>query len=121
VALECAIFQAAAGGRVQVGVSPEGKITGYEHKIPEAKAGAQPTRDAAQKTAQDFLVCEAGQIDERLGFSYGGSELERKPNRLDWAFTWEKHGFRAKDAPERLRILLHGEEVGSAEEALKVS
>jgi len=104
----------------QVGVSPEGKITGYEHKIPEAKAGAQPTRDAAQKTAQDFLVAKLGKSTNDWDFLTEEANSERKPNRLDWAFTWEKHGFRAKDAPERLRILLHGEEVGSAEEALKV-
>src|SRR5215467_13029191 len=35
----------------QVSVSPEGKITGYSHKVPEAQAGAEPTREAAQQTA----------------------------------------------------------------------
>jgi membrane protease YdiL (CAAX protease family) len=104
----------------QVGVSPGGNITGYEHKIPEAKAGGQPTRDIAQKTAQDFLVTKLGKAGSDWDFLSEEANSEKKSNRLDWAFTWEKHGFRAKDAPDRLRILLHGDEVGSAEEALKV-
>src|SRR5215467_6766444 len=40
----------------QVSVSPEGNITGYLHKIPEARAGAEPSREAAQQTAQNFLT-----------------------------------------------------------------
>ena len=104
----------------EVGVSPEGNITGYEHKIPEAKAGAQPTRDTAEKTAREFLIARLLKPADGWDFLPEEANSEKKPNRLDWSFTWEKHGFRAKDAPERLRILLHGDEVGSAEEALKV-
>src|SRR5262245_66443496 len=40
----------------EVGVSPEGNVTGYSHKVPEAQAGAAPTRDAAQQTAQSFVT-----------------------------------------------------------------
>jgi membrane protease YdiL (CAAX protease family) len=104
----------------QVGVSPEGNITGYAHKVPEAKSGAQPTQDAAQKTAQDFLVGKLGKSASDWDFLSEESSSEKKPNRTDWAFTWEKHGFRAKDAPERLQVLLHGDEVGGAKEWLKV-
>src|SRR5260370_20575235 len=45
---------------------------------------------------------------------------KKKPNRLDWEFTWEKHGFRAKDAPYRLQVSLHGDRIGGSEEFLKV-
>src|SRR5260370_7255706 len=45
---------------------------------------------------------------------------KKKPNRLDWEFTWEKHGFRAKDAPYRLQVSLQGDRVGDSEEFLKV-
>src|SRR5260370_2106471 len=45
---------------------------------------------------------------------------KKKPNRLDWEFTWEKHGFRAKDAPSRLQVSLHGDRIGGSEEFLKV-
>jgi membrane protease YdiL (CAAX protease family) len=103
-----------------VGVSPEGKITGYVHKIPEARAGAEPARDSAQQTAQNFLTARLGKVATDWEFLPEQANSARKPNRLDWSFTWEKHGFKAKDAPERLTIALNGGEVGAAHEALKV-
>ena len=104
----------------QVAVSPEGNIVGYDHKVPEAKPGAQPTRDAAQKMAQDFLVAKLGKPAGDWDFLSEEANSDKKPSRLDRTFTWEKHGFRAKDAPERLQIALHGDEIGGAKEALKV-
>ena len=104
----------------QVGVSPEGNITGYLHKVPEAQAGAQPAREAAQQTAQNFLTAKLGKAAADWDFLPEQANSATKPNRLDWSFTWEKHGFKAKDAPERLTIALNGAEIGSAHEALKV-
>ena len=104
----------------RVGVSPQGNITGYQHKVPEAKAGGQPSREAAEKTAQEFLVARLGKPANDWDFLSEEANSEKKPNRADWSFTWEKHGFRAKDAPERLQILLHGDEIGGASETLKV-
>jgi len=103
-----------------VGVSPEGNITGYAHKIPEAQAGAQPTREDARQTAQNFLTAKLGKAAADWDFLPEEANSAKKPNRLDWSFTWEKHGFKAKDAPERLTIALNGADIGSAREALKV-
>jgi membrane protease YdiL (CAAX protease family) len=103
-----------------VGISPEGNVTGYEHKVPEAQAGAEPTRDAAQQTAQKFLTARLGKAASDWDFLAEQANSAKKPNRLDWSFTWEKHGFKAKDAPERLTIALHGAAIGSASETLKV-
>ena len=104
----------------QVGVSPEGSITGYLHKVPEAQAGAEPPREAAQQAAQNFLTAKLGKAAADWDFLPEQANSAKKPNRLDWSFTWEKHGFKAKDAPERLTIGLNGAQVGSAHEALKV-
>ncbi len=104
----------------RVGVSPEGKITGYVHKVPEAKAGGEPSRTEAAKTAQDFLTAKLGKNAADWDFLSEEANSEKKPNRTDWSFTWEKHGFRAKDAPERLQIALHGNDIGGATETLKV-
>src|SRR5215470_9012351 len=103
-----------------VTVSPQGNITGYAHKIPEAQAGVSPTRDAAQQTAQNFLTARLGKPASEWDFLPEEANSARKPNRLDWSFTWEKRGFKAKDAPERLTITLNGAEPGSATETLKV-
>ena len=104
----------------RVGVSPEGNITGYLHKIPEAQAGAAPSREAAQEIAQKFLVERLGKSASAWDFLPEEASSDKKPNRLDWTFSWEKHGFKAKDAPERLKIELHGDQIGTAREALKV-
>ena len=104
----------------RVDVSPEGNITGYLHKVPEAKAGAEPTRDAAQQTAQNFFTAKLGKSAPGWDFLPEQANSTKKPNRLDWSFTWEKHGFKAKDAPERLTIALNGADIGAASETLKV-
>jgi membrane protease YdiL (CAAX protease family) len=104
----------------RVGVSPEGNITGYQHKVPEAKAGEEPSRAEAEKTAQDFLTAKLGKNATDWDFLSEEANSEKKPSRTDWSFTWERHGFRAKDAPERLQIALHGNDIGSASETLKV-
>jgi membrane protease YdiL (CAAX protease family) len=104
----------------RVAVSPEGNITGYQHKVPEARAGAEPNRAEAEKTAQDFLTAKLGKNAADWDFLSEEANSEKKPSRTDWSFTWERHGFRAKDAPERLQIALHGNETGSATETLKV-
>ncbi len=104
----------------RVRVSPAGQIVGYDHKIEESRAGASLDRATAQSAAQDYLR-------SRLGLNLDGWDLlgeeansNKRPNRLDWAFTWEKHGFRAKDAPYRLQVTLQGDKVGGSEEFLHV-
>src|SRR5215471_6773040 len=57
---EVRFFQPEQEEEFQVAVNPEGKITGFTHKVPEAKPGAQPDRDTAQKTAQEFLLAKLG-------------------------------------------------------------
>jgi membrane protease YdiL (CAAX protease family) len=104
----------------RVAVSPEGSITGYKHVVPEARPGGEPNREAAQKTAQNFLEAKLGKAADGWDFLAEESNSVKRPNRTDWTFTWERHGFRAKDAPERLQINLNGDEVGGAKEALKV-
>jgi len=104
----------------EVRVSPSGQIVGYDHKIEEARAGASLERSVAQSAAQDFLSA-------RLGMDLRGwdalpeeANSKKRPNRLDWTFTWEKHGFRAKDAPYRLQVNVQGDRIGGSGEFLKV-
>jgi hypothetical protein len=103
----------------RVRVSPGGQIVGYEHHVEEARAGATLDRAAAQNAAESFLDTKLG---VRSGWDLLPEEINstKRPNRLDWSFTWEKRGFRAKDAPYRLNVGLHGNRIGSSEEYLKV-
>jgi hypothetical protein len=103
----------------RVRVSPAGQVVGYEHKIEEARAGPTLERAAAQYDAETFLENKLG---IRSGWSLLPEEINstKRTNRLDWSFTWEKQGFRAKDAPYRLRVALQGNKIGSSEEFLQV-
>jgi len=104
----------------QVRVSPSGQIVGYDHKIEEARAGASLERDAAQSAAQNYLSAKLGMDLHGWDALPEEANSKKKPNRTDWAFTWEKHGFRAKDAPYRLHVTVQGERIGGSEEILKV-
>ena len=103
-----------------VRVSPAGEIVGYDHKVEEARAGPSLERAAAETAARNFLRSKMGLDLRTWDFLSEEANSSKKPNRLDWSFTWEKHGFRAKDAPYRLRVGLQGDRAGSSEEFLHV-
>ncbi|MGC1089190.1 MAG: hypothetical protein WA894_12180, partial [Candidatus Acidiferrum sp.] len=113
-------FQPGKEEEFYVRVSPGGEIVGYEHKIEEARAGATLDRAAAQATAENFLHGKLGVDLGKWDFLSEEANSSKKPNRLDWSFTWEKHGFKAKDAPYRLRVTLEGDRPGGSEEFLHV-
>jgi membrane protease YdiL (CAAX protease family) len=102
-----------------VRVNPAGQVVGYKHHVEEARAGATLERAAAQYDAENFLESKLG---IKSGWDLLPEEINsvKRPNRLDWSFTWEKHGFRAKDAPYRLNVVLQGDQIGNSEEYLKV-
>jgi membrane protease YdiL (CAAX protease family) len=103
-----------------VRVSPAGDIAGYDHKVEEARAGAALDRAAAQTIAQTFLSSKLGEDLSAWDFLSEEANSNQRPKRLDWSLTWEKHGFRAKEAPYRLRVTLDGDRVGGIEKFLKV-
>jgi len=104
----------------RVRISPGGEVVGYGHSIEESRAGATLDREAALAQAQKFLT-------EKIGVNLANwnplpeeTSSTKLPNRLDWAFTWEKRGVKAKDAPYRLRVVVDGDQVNGSHEHLKV-
>lgn len=91
-------------------LSPDGRLLGFRHVIPERQAGARLDRQVALRRAESFLKEQSGAahslIEERQ---------EERPNRLDHVFTWEQQGFRAKDATLRRRVVVQGAEIGRYE------
>ncbi len=104
----------------RVRVSPAGQIAGYDHKIEESRAGASLERATAQSAAQNYLSAKLGHNSSGWDLLPEEANSNKRPNRLDWTFTWEKRGFRAKDAPYRLQVTLQGDKVGGSEEFLQV-
>jgi MFS family permease len=104
----------------RVRVSPSGQIIGYDHKIEEKRAGASLDGAAAQAAARSYLTAKLGMDLSGWDVLPEEANSNQRPNRTDWSFTWEKHGFRAKDAPYRLGVTLQGDRIGGSQEFLKV-
>src|SRR5262249_18599069 len=104
----------------QVRVSPSGQIVGYTHKLPAAKVGATLERAAAQTLAQNFFTAQLGKNLNDWSFLPEEANSQKKPNRLDWDFTWEKNGLKVKDTPYREKIHIAGDSPTGAEETLQV-
>jgi len=103
-----------------VRVSPAGQIVGYEHRVPESFAGASLDRETALAEAMQFASMKLGTNFADWDLLADEVSSTQRPSRLDWSFTWEKRGFRAKDAPYRLNVVLQGDRVGGSAEYLKV-
>jgi membrane protease YdiL (CAAX protease family) len=117
---EVRFFKPGQEEEFRVHVSPAGQIVGYDHIIEKTRAGATIERAAAQSAAQTYLTGKLGLNLSAWDFLPEEANSTKRANRLDWSFTWEKHGFRAKDAPYRLRVGVQGDHPGSSEEFLQV-
>ncbi len=103
-----------------VRISPSGNVVGYGRRIAEALAGASLARAEAQTKAQNYLSGKLGLDLNAWNFLPEEANSDKRPNRLDWSFTWEKKDFRAADAPYRLHVDLQGADIGGSNEFLKV-
>jgi CAAX prenyl protease-like protein len=103
-----------------VRISPAGKVVGYDRKIEEARAATSLSRDEAQAEAGKFAETKLGTDLNQWDFLPAEANLQARPNRVDWSFTWERKGFKAKEAPYRLQVGLQGDHVGDSQEFLQV-
>jgi hypothetical protein len=103
-----------------VRVDPAGGIVGYAHELEETATGARLERAAAQMTAESFLRDTLHADLSRYDFREEEANSKELSNRRDWEFSWERRGFRAKDAPYRLNVKLAGDHVDLYAEYLKV-
>ena len=103
-----------------VRVDPAGGVVGYLHQMEEAAPGARLERAAAQAVAESFLRDTLHADLSQYDFLEAEANLNERPARRDWSFSWERRGFRAKDAPYRLAVTLAGDHVSDYSEFLKV-
>ncbi len=101
-------------------VSPSGRLVGTTHVLDEAREGAQLDRKEALATAEAFLVMRYRANLAAYDFLPEEANSTERPKRRDWSFTWERHSFKAKDAPYRLRVTVQGNQADGCEEFLKV-
>ncbi|HEX4642937.1 MAG TPA: hypothetical protein VH161_05695, partial [Candidatus Acidoferrales bacterium] len=103
-----------------VRIDPTGDIVGHHHESEEAAPGARLDRAAAQATAESFLRDTLHADLSLYDFREQEVNSTERPARRDWTFSWERHGFLAKDAPYRLTVALAGDRIDGYEELLKV-
>jgi len=103
-----------------VRVSPAGRIVGYDHKIEEARGAKSLNREEAVAAAETFAQSKLGEDLRQWEFLQAEANSQSRPNRLDWSFTWERKGFKAKEAPYRLQVGLQGDRIGDSQEFLEV-
>ena len=103
-----------------VRVDPAGGIVGYAHEVEEAAPGARLERAVAQATAETFLRDTVHTDLSLYDFREEEANFTERPARRDWSFSWERRGFRAKDAPYRLVVTLAGDRVSGYSEFLKI-
>jgi hypothetical protein len=100
---------------ILVWLSPDGQVVGFEHEIEEAAAGARLEHDQALAIARQFVSkfsASPGDLVE--------DRAEQRPNRVDYLFTWEQPGFRAKEATYRRSVVVQGGAAGRYQEFLYV-
>jgi Type II CAAX prenyl endopeptidase Rce1-like len=105
---------------IRVRVDPKGRIVGYEHVLSEAAPGARLDRMPAFNLAEQFLAQTLHTDLSAYTFLPEEANSNRKPNRTDWTFTWERMGFRAKDALYRIQVTIEGDRPGDYLEFLKI-
>lgn len=101
-----------------VRVSPDGRIVGYEHRIPEEAKGDRLTRSAALATAREFLRTTAG-IDISSCILVESS-IEKRPRRLDHFFEWADPARRVRNAQYRISAEVAGADICGFRQYLKV-
>ena len=99
---------------------PSGRIVKYDQILEEGAPGAHLSRIEALERVEQFLRDTLNKPLEAYTFLREEANSFTRPNRTDWSFTWERSGFRAQDAPYRLRVTLQGDRIGGYEEFLKV-
>jgi membrane protease YdiL (CAAX protease family) len=98
-----------------VWLSPEGRLVGFEHQIRETDAGARLTKEQARAIAERFLRQQTSTPQRFIE-----EQLQERPNRYDYLFTWEQEGFKAKEATNRRSVTVQGDQVGAYQEFLHV-
>jgi len=99
----------------RVQLSPDGTVVGFSHPVPEASPGARLARDAAFQKAEAFLKSITSRPQRLIE-----TQLIERPARYDYSFTWEREGFRVKEATYRINIVVQGDRIGEYREGLHI-
>ncbi len=103
----------------RVAVAGDGSIRQVVHRLPEARAGAQLERPAAEALAQEALRKQFGLEPEQAVLR--SADQAQRPARRDWGFVYaDPRVTVGKDGELRLQIIVGGDQVISSGRAVFV-
>ncbi len=102
----------------RVDVTPAGQVVGFDHRIPEAAAGANLDSAAARAVAEKFLTDVMKRNLDALEFVE--SQSEKRPARTDYSFTWKLKNVNLGDGSYRLGVDVDGDQVATYSEYVKI-
>ncbi|MHB9090573.1 MAG: CPBP family glutamic-type intramembrane protease [Chloroflexota bacterium] len=98
-------------------VTPDGRLVGFFHTLPEASPGGNPEQATAQVTAEAFLSALGRDISR---YRLVSASAVKRESRVDNFFTWEERDFTVSDATSRVDVWLLGDQIGGFSDYLKV-
>lgn len=102
----------------KVSLTLDGKITDFEHILPEEAAAASISLEAARQICQEFLITAMQATSDEWEFLEEKTDI--KPNRTDYYFTYKKKGVEIFNATYRLEIGVQGDKIGKYREYWKL-
>lgn len=99
----------------RVGISPSGSLATFERILPDSLSGANLESDEARSTAAVALK-EHFDIDvtDRAVFKVIQSRADKKENRTDHHFVWERLGPKVGESEFRVNATIQGDTIGKA-------
>ncbi|MGH9451538.1 MAG: CPBP family intramembrane glutamic endopeptidase [Terriglobia bacterium] len=101
-----------------VDVTPEGRVVGFDHEIPEAAPGANLDQTEARGIAESFFT----RVMKRdLGdLEFLEAERLKRPARTDYTFTWKQKRVNLGEGSLRVEVEVDGNQVAGTTEFVKV-
>jgi len=98
--------------------APNGELTSFTHRIPEDTNKESVSQDEVVQNAKQFVKSQTPYTISKEWTQITSKTDNSLPNRTDYTFVWERtdHEFRngntLGEATERIRVHMHGGDVG---------
>jgi len=108
-------FKAQEKEEIRIGIDHLGRFSTFSHLLPENQEGASLGLDEARKIAEDFVGTHFGcEVTDATIYKALESQSEKRENRTDHRFVWERIDKKAEDGEFRVEANVLGDQMGRA-------
>ena len=98
---------------IQVRVDASGRVAGFNHVIPETRAGPALETEDARAKAEAFVAQRFSRsVTDTAQYKLLEARSEKEKDRMDHHFVWERIDRKIEDGEFRLNVRVQGDEVG---------